>query len=225
MKVDRYSASDALTSQKSTDQARIFEGNTQKPFGIQAVTLNLTSEVSETRPYKINFPFKALYVQTCTDSSVSINFKPETEDSYQSSVALALKDVIKGDYPIASANLWWPAQNGKSITLVFFTELDFTSGSFVSQITGGVNFSNGNVIADSVVALAATTSTVLLASNTSRKQARIKNMTGDLIYLGTSPASENSYPLADGYEYTHANTAAIYAYAAAAGNVHIIEET
>ena len=141
--MDRQVASAVLQDQRAQDQARIFEGNTQKPFGIQKVVLDLTTAQLETQPFRVTFPFRSLYVQEATDGNVYVYFKPETDNSYQSPVKLFLKDVLKGNYPIAGGSFFWDAQSSKSITLLFFTELDFTSGSYVQTSSGGVTLSDG----------------------------------------------------------------------------------
>lgn len=218
-----------LKSADLVKRARIFEGTTQKPFGVQTITLDLTTAVLSTNPYKIRFPFRSLFVRDATDVYVSVNLQPQSQDSYQSSFAMTKNDGWVADYPVTEAYLYWSAQSGKTITLVFFTDSAFKSGSQISVTGGGVSIVEGSAITGPIrVALSAATAAIIAPALSTRKVAVIQNKTGASLYVGDSTvtasgATEGIEIPDDGIIYWR-NTAGLYGYSTAGGNVHRLEE-
>ena len=209
----------------------IYEGNTQRPFSVQSFTLDLSTARLETNPYRIGFPFKSVFVSGATDTNVSVSMKPGAIDSFQSAFPLTKKDSWSVERPVSEAYLYWSAQSGKTITLVFFTDAEFKSGSQISQNSGGVSISDGSsVSAITRVTLAATTAAIIAPSDSTRILTTIQNKTGADLYIGGTSAVTNSGATegikvpADGI-IEWRNTGALYGYSVAGGNVHYMTES
>lgn len=203
-------------------KAAIFEGSTQKPFGVQSITLDLSTARLSTDPFKVGFPFKSIYVSSATDVIANINLIPQTRDSYQSAIPFKLNDSWTREEPIAEAYLYWTAQSGKTITIHFFVDSEFRSGSQISQTGGGVAIIDGSSFTTSRVDLTAATATSVLSSDTTRKQCNVQNNTGADVWFGGSSVSNTGANLGQkvsaGSIFIWKNTAALYAYSVAGGS-------
>lgn len=217
-----------LNSVRQVDRASIFEGNTQKPFNFQSVTLDLSVAQLDTNPKLFNFPFKTLYVQSTTDSSTFVDFKPNAVETYQSKLSLGQNDVLTFADPIASCSLSWTAQPGKSITLIFLVNGELRSGKLISVTSGGVSITDGTNFTRTVTTLVGAVATSILASNSNRTVASIKNNTGAVLYVGestiTNAGATQGFEVGIGQVFQWRNTAQLYAYSAAGGNITILEE-
>jgi hypothetical protein len=221
-------ASALLSKKELLKLAKIYQGNTQRPFSVQKITLNLSNSRLETDPFKIGFPFKSLYVQTATDVYVSLNVKLLTRDTTQSSFPIRLNDTFTNEDEIAEAYLDWSAQPGKSITLIFFLESEFKSGSQISVTGGGVSIVDGSSIALGTITLSAATAAAIAPADPLRKKATIQNKTGADLYVGASTvtnagATEGILIPNNGIVYWN-NTSALYGYSVSGGKVQRIEE-
>lgn len=205
--------------------AQIFRGNTQKPFSIQSITLSLDTAVLSTAPRQLSFPFKSVYVSTATDTFVSISLRPITDDTFQSAVSLKLNDSLNFDNVVSSASLYWSAQAGKTVTLIFFTDAEFRSGSQISVTGGGVSIVEGSAVTNVAVTLAAATATSLIAADSTRKIFTFSNDTGAVLYVGSSSVSATSgLPVAPGAIFQWRNTGALYGYSVLGGTINGISE-
>lgn len=219
-------ADSILARSRDEKFARIFQGNTQKPFQVQKIVIDLTTAKLDTAPYQINFPFRSFYVQDATDTAVTINFKPGAQDSFQSSFAIKKNDAWISDYPITAAFLDWSAQSGKSITIVFFTDAEFRSGSQISVTGGAVAITEGSSFTEANVTMTAATATLIRAQNTARFNLSVQNNTGaDLWIGGSSVSSTTGFKVPAGGTFIWKNTAAIYGYSVAGGSVYYMEES
>lgn len=209
-------------------RAEIFDGTTKSLFEIQTMTLDLSTAQLSTNPLRIGFPFKSLFIRSATDGTVSVTLRPLTADSYQSGVDLKLNDSLDFDQQQASGFLSWSAQSGKSVTIVFFVNASFKSGSQVSQTAGGVAIVDGSSFTRSVTTLAAATATSILSSDTTRKMCSIQNNTGASLYVGnstiTNTGSTIGYEVAAGATFQWRNTAQLYAYSVAGGSILLLSE-
>lgn len=212
------------------ERARIFEGKTQKPFAVQAVTLDLSTARLETNPYRVNFPFRSVYVQDTTDRSTEISVKLISDDSIQSAFKLRQNDALSNSYPFPGAVFYWDAQASKSITLVFFIDAEFRSGKIITQSTGGVTLSDGSTFGPPTrVTLSAATAAVILPANPDRITATVQNNTGaDLFIAGdntvTNSGATRGISVSNGEKIVVRNTAALYGYSVAGGDVNYVEE-
>lgn len=201
--------------------ASIFEGSTQKPFEIQKMVIDLSSAKLRTDPLPIGFPFKSVYVSSATDVLANINMIPQTVDSFQSEVPFKLNDSWTCEKPVAKGFLYWTAQTGKTLTLHFFVDSEFRSGSQISQTGGGVSIIDGSSFTTTRVDLTAATATSVLATDTTRKGSSIQNNTGGDVWFGGVSVSNTGANLGErvgpGSLFVYKNTAALYAYSVAGG--------
>lgn len=211
-----------LAEVRDKARARIFEGSTQKPFQVQKIVLDLSTARLETDPFQINFAFRSFYVEDATDVNVNAFLKPTTRDSVQSFFKIKKNDSWASDFPISSAYLHWDAQSSKSITIVFFTDAEFRSGSQISVTGGGVSIVEGTSFTTEQVDLTASTATQVCASDSTRKMATIQNNTGGDVFFGGSSVSETGanmgIRISAGDSFEWRNTAALYAYSATGGS-------
>jgi len=209
-------------------KASIFISSTQKPFGIQSITLNLATAQLSTRPFRVGFPFKSVYVSAATDVLANVVLIPTTQDSYQSGVPLKLNDSWTIDEPTSEAYIYWTAQAGKTITLHFFVNSEFRSGSQISVTGGGVTINSGSSFTQTVTTLVAATATLLFATDSTRKQATIQNNTGADLFFGSSTVTGSSttrgISVPPGGTLQWTNTSSLYAYSVAGGDITIIAE-
>jgi hypothetical protein len=185
------------------------------------MTLALDTAKPDSQPLKIGFPFKALWVQDATDSAVVVNIRVGGRDLTNSPFKLRLNDVWKSDDPMAEAYLDWPAQTGKSVTILYSINSDFTSGRNVSVNSGGVSINEGDSFTTAQVTMTAATATLIKASLSSRKVLAVQNNTGADLWVGGSAvsntgANQGIKVVANGIFYWR-NTAALYGYSVAGG--------
>jgi hypothetical protein len=213
-------------------RARVFEGSTQKPFLVQSLTLTLTTAKDVLNPLRIGFSFRSLFVQSATDTTTNVNIQIGGPEPINSVFNVKKNDVWSSEYPINECNISWDAQSGKTITLVFFVDAEFKSGSLINQISGGVSVSNGTAFATALVAGVATAVSTLFASASTRLNGLVQNRTGGSIYIGGTSSVNNTagnanrgFELQDGQDFTYKNTAALYAYCDATGDIICVTES
>lgn len=211
-----------LAREGRADQAAILQGGTETPFEVQSITLALDTARLSTDPFPIGFPHRSILIQTATDSSVYVNYRPNTQDSVQSSIKLDLNSSLVFPRSLAKGFLDWPAQAGKSITLIFMVSGELRTGKNVSLQGGTVSIGEGTTCVTSAKASVATgAGAILLAQNANRLVATIQNQGGSSIYVGDStvtiPTGANpGIEIPPGGYFTWKNAAALYATASAA---------
>lgn len=211
-----------LSKFREVESASIFEGNTQQPFGVQSVTLDLATARLPTNPYEVKFPFISIYVADATDVLANINMAPNSRDSFQSLIPLKKNDSWTRREPLAQAFLSWEAQAGKTLTLLFFVDSEFRSGSQISVSGGGVSINDGSTFTTTRVSLTAATAGAVVSANPSRKIASVQNNTGAQVWFGNSSVSNTGsnlgFKVEAGGVLQWRNTAALYAYSVAGGS-------
>jgi hypothetical protein len=219
-----------LNTAEELKRAAIFEGSTQRPFSVQSLTLSLDTARLSTDPLRIGFPFKSFFVADATDTSVLLNMKVNGRDEIQSWFPFHKNDSWNSSTAISEAYLYWAAQSGKTVTIIFFTDAEFKSGSQIAVQSGGVTISEGSsTTAIARVTLTAATAGVIAPADTLRIVTIIQNKTGADLYIGGTSAVTNSGATegikvpADGIIYWK-NTANLHAYSVAGGNVHYFTE-
>lgn len=213
--------------QDSNAYVRDLQQNPQSLF--QRVTLDLTTARTEADAYSIPFGFKSCYVELATDTSTMISMKPNGRRSNSGFLQLGRKDVIEFENRIDSCYLYWSAQSGKSITLVFMFDASFKSGSQISQNSGGVSISEGSSFdAQTTITLAAATAAIIIPSNLDRKVCTLENNTGADIFIGsstvTSLGATRGLKVGAGSQIIWKNTSALYGYSVLGGDVIYIDE-
>lgn len=222
--------SDILSRADELKRARIQNDIAQRPFQVQRLVLDLTSARLETDPLIISFPFRSIFIQDATDNNVSVNFRPTTTDSIQSYFSLKKNDAWNVDTAIPRGYLHWSAQSGKSITIILFTDAEFKSGSQISVNSGGVAINEGSTAgAATRVTLSATTAAAIAPSNSNRKVCLIENNTGADLYISgantlTNSGATRGIKVLAGDRIEWRNTAILYGYSVAGGDVHYIEQ-
>lgn len=176
-------------------------------------------------PVVIFQPFNGFYVEETTDTTTEVKFSLGSVDRYQTDNYTTLKRNDAGYSPeeIKSACLFWDAQSGKTLVVVFYVGVEFRPGSLLNVITGGVTIQEGTAIAQDALGAAgnatsvacSTTIAQLLEADSDRKVAKLFNPGTDL-WVGNSgvTAGVGLYWPSNTW-LTVKNTAAIYAIAAA----------
>jgi len=168
---------------------------------LKKVPIDLTTARSVNNALKIGVPFKSVSVEGATDSTCKIylGLGDNTLDALQDAKELKANDSFDFDSFVSSAFVFWDAQAGKSLKLVFATTGSFKPGSQISQISGGLSISEGSAISSAklgaagnaaTVALDAVTAAVILPSDTDRKNQRM--YTDAPIWIGDASVAVNA---------------------------------
>jgi hypothetical protein len=210
------------------ERARITDGTYNKPFNCQSITLDLTTAKLSTSPMKIAFPFTSIFVASATDTTVNVKMQLFGQDSMNSVFSMSKNDSFTMPFPVPEAYLSWPAQAGKSITIVFFVSGEFRPGSQISVINGGVSISEGSAVSlGGQVTLAAATAGIIAPALSTRNVAWIQNKTGADLYLGDSSITDGGategIKVPPDYIIQWRSTAALYGYSTAGGVVSRME--
>lgn len=143
---------------------------------------------------------------------------------------MGAKDAWGLGYPINACYIHWAAQSGKTITLQFFLNSDFRSGSQISQNSGGVSIVEGTSSSFASTTLSAATAAALgLGALSTRNVATYYNDTGAVLFVGsdatvTNAGATKGIPVQPGDSIVWKNTAALYGYSVAGGVVEYLEE-
>ena len=149
--------------------------------------------------------------------------------SIQSSLQTKLHDSWINEFPVAEAYLDWSAQAGKTMTIVFFLESEYRSGSQISVTGGGVSLVDGSTITGPTrVTLSAATAGIIAPADSLRKVATLYNDSGADIFIGdstvTNAGATKGIPFPNGTILYWKNTGNLYGYSVAGGNVIRNEE-
>lgn len=175
---------------------------------IIVLPLALDTAVLESAPFKVGFPFQSFYVVSATDTITNVNMKMDTNDNYQGHIPLYLKDSASWPTQHRSAYLFWDAQVGKTISIVFLVSGIFKPGSNISQVSSSVD---GNLITNVTPVSVTSTATLLLAQDLNRKVCTVYNDGTVKVYLGASGVTAaNGIPLLPGSFAKIKNTYGIY---------------
>lgn len=201
--------------------------NKEKPVLAHKVVVDLGKTLEE--PLLVNFSFRSVYAVTASDPSAIAYLKPITKEDLQTEIAFSIKDSWSVDHQLSKAYLSWPVQPGKTMTFLFFPTSEFKSGSQLSVNSGGFSLSDGSSFTLTNLALPQLAATQLVANNFNRKIATIKNETVGSIFVGPATVTDNGanrgIEITPSETFQWRNTAALYAYGLASGNVQILEET
>ena len=233
MKMDPVTARLLVEKASELTLAQEYEASVDRPYKIQVLTIDLSTQRLSTDPYKIGFQFQSVFVRDASDTATEVSMRPITRDDLQGAVPLRKNDALDFGQTINEAYLHWAAQTGKSVTLVFFLDAQFRSGSQLSQNAGGISINDGSAFTTARVDLTAATATAVVAANTSRKVASIQNNTGSDVWFGNASVANSGANLGikvgagDVFEWR--NTAALYGYSVGGGSGNngllVLEET
>lgn len=176
-------------------KASILRSSDQRPKLSVRVPIALDVARSASDPLVIIQPFNGFYVEEATDSSTSVKMGLGSVDKYNTDNYTTLKenDAAYSTEETRGCTLFWDAQAGKSITIVFYVGVDFRPGSLLSVITGGVTVNEGTALTQAGLGAAGNASSVvcsgtvaqLLPSDSNRKIAKLFNPGADL-WVGNS---------------------------------------
>lgn len=220
--MDKKRAEMALYAKNELQDAELFSKQ-ENPFTVQTITIPLDTARDVGNPLTLNIPHRSIYVQDATDVNVTVSVQMQSRDSINSTFAIRKNDAWTNDSIIPQINLSWSAQAGKTITLVFFYNTEFRSGSQISVTGGGVLVSEGSSFVDARQTLAPTTAAVVFSSDSTRALGVIQNTSGASIWVGASTVTNSGstvgleVPANGVFEWR--NTGALYAYSVAGGNI------
>lgn len=216
-------AREILSAVKERRDAQLFQNKSNTPFTVQKLIIPLDTARNENDPYSIRVPFRSFWVQSATDINVTVNVRLLTRDSYSSSFSIIKNDSYSHDDMCTEMHLDWAAQSNKSITIILFTQGEFRSGSQISVTGGGVFLSEGTSFTDGPVTLGAATPTIVFSVDSTRALGVLQNILPTSIWVGDSAVTNSGATIgeeipAGGY-FEWRNTAALYAYNVAGGDI------
>lgn len=191
------------------DKAYIERAAQLNPSAIRVQTFDLASV--PTNPISVGFAFKCAYIVSASDAQTQILLRPFSDSENNDYVPMSLKDALNFDYPINKCFINWVAQAGKTMTVVFFTDAKFESGSSVNQTAGTPD---GNAFND-FAAVAFNSVNATLLDNSIRNVITIYNNGPDECRVGGSGidatvGSEKGLRIPANQERRYKNTGAVY---------------
>ena len=216
-------AREILSSLRDRRDAQLFINKTNTPFVTQKLVIPLSTARNEADPYSIRIPFRSFWIQDATDVNVTINIRLLTRDSYSGSFTVRKNDAYSHDDMCTEIHLDWAAQAAKTITVILFTQGEFRSGSQLSITGGGVYTSEGTSFTDGPVTIAAAAATIVFAQDSTRVLGKLQNILGTSIWVGDSAVTNAGASIGEeipaGGSFEWKNTAALYAYNVAGGDI------
>lgn len=220
--MDSSRAISATYMDNEKQQAELFLSQ-KNPFTVQKLTIALDVAVDPNNPKIVNLPHKSFYVQDATDVNVTIDVQLQSQDQINSPFTVRKNDVLTYEQLMPKVNFSWSAQVGKTITIVFFSDAEFKSGSQISVTGGGVVVNEGTSFTDARQTLVAATAGLVFASDSTRAIGFIQNISGASIWVGSSTVTSSGatigFEVAANDVFEWRNTAALYAYSVAGGNI------
>ncbi len=202
------------------DEASIIKSSADQDSGVLVQTYALDTAVLASNPIIVP-QFQSVYVSSATDQNVSVSLALSNRslEGMNNAVPLTQNAGVGLPRPISGGYLFWSAQSGKTITLMFLKRGIFQSGKLVSVNSGGITISEGSAIATRTVAsLPSITSTrgIILPALATRIAETLYNGDSFNYYLGdvtvTVPSGASpGIPLLPGQSMIWKNTAALYA--------------
>jgi len=188
----------------------------------QNIYCDLNTAQNSNNAYKISIPFRSIFVRAASDSTAVVYLSPNENSIGNIAEAMPIYKNDSFDFGIMMSGgfLWWPAQGGKTMSLIVSTLGHMQPGSQISQISGGLSVSDGSAIASNklsgavaTIACAAGAATKILDADTDRKTVNIY-IDGDA-WVGdslTSPNARGIFVQAGNFEFKA--TSALYLYPA-----------
>jgi len=209
----------------------ILQSADQRPQSVIKIVLTaglLGVEANQSSPFQVGFPFRSVYVSDATNSNTTVRLGAHSREinHLENPIPLKINDSIIFDRYVSKAFLMWDAQPGETITLLFFSDAEFRSGSLRSVSAGGVSVTWGDTVSPSDVTLPAATATQLLAVNSNRKYALVQNDTGSdmFIYptnLVTGVPPTRGIRVASGGIFEWQSSSALYGIIAGGGTISV----
>lgn len=199
-----------------------------KPYEVYTVPLDLTVAKSEHEPKKIGFPFRSVFVMNCSDPSAIVKLKLHGQEIGINAIDLTQKDSFNFGQRVAAGYLYWDAQPGVTMTLMFSVSAEVRSGSQISVNSGGVSINSGSSHTTTVVELVAANTGLLIPQDLTRKQATWTNESGAEAFVGpatvTNSGADKGFRVAPGDTLVWQNTSALYCYPIASSSDEVLLE-
>jgi hypothetical protein len=190
-------------------------------FSSASTVTNLATARDQNQAYAVPFKFKSIRVEKASGADVEVKLIVGKNLSGRDFILLRQNDTINFDY-LTEGWLYWDAQAGETMQILFGIDVEFRQGSLISESTGGVVISEGTDVETAASATVATTAGVLLAADLTRKMSTIQNKSGASIWLGDSTVTAlTGFELPANAVYEFKNTDALYAIASGASAVDI----
>lgn len=212
------------------DLAYLGQNKNERPQTIQKMTFDLSVARPRESAVKALYPFRSLSVESATDPATNIFILPNTDDDQQSFFVAKQNDSWTVERKVSKALLFWDAQPGKKITINFFADSEFRSGSQLSVSSGGVSITEGTSASGPLsVTLLAATAAIIAPVNLSRKVATIENKTGGDIFIAgdntvTASGVTEGLRVPPGAKIIWKNSGALYGFSVFGGSVARVEE-
>lgn len=125
--------------------------------------------VAQSQPLLVNVPFRSLIVSRIystasptTDKSGSVKIIYDTDNlaNIENAQNLFVNDTVKSNDMVGQCYFTWTAQADTCIELLFFTDIEVSSGTTKTQIVGSVTVVQPNIKPSSTVTRSAVTATV-----------------------------------------------------------------
>lgn len=218
----------ARLAEFSAQQNAEIAGNIQgREALLQPVYLDLSVARPKENALKIGIAFKSVCVENPSDSSAycKLALGDNTVASLEGAKILKSNDSFEFTRMVSSSYLWWPAQSGKYMTLVFATTGVFKPGSQVSQLAGGVSILDGSGVSSAYLGASsnsseisvAATATLILPADSNRKMAELEVIDADVRIGDSGVTATTGVPRNAGSVWEYRSTAALYAIPASGG--------
>lgn len=192
---------------------------------VRVKLIKLTSELLGTKqdartPYIVKCEAKVVAVVDATDSSVRVWCKPNSEYQHQDPTLLRQNGKTDFGSAVGGIALYWDAQAGKEMTLVVLSSGTYDSGNINSNLTGGVNISEGTTVTTrdrTGLTIASAGRAIVIPADADRAVETICNLTGQTLYFGDANVTDENgnypgIPVLTGGQFIWKNKGACYAY-------------
>jgi Tfp pilus assembly major pilin PilA len=189
------------------------------------VTYALDTARNQENAIKIPFSFKSFKVESATDSSTEVRLVRGR--NFNGAFSMAVKQNDANNFRAQNEGwLYWDAQAGKSITILFAVDADFRPGSLVTEQNGAVTIGEGTSITTAAVGTATTTAAAIVAADTDRKITVIQNQGTVPVYFGGSTVTASGgarpgFKVNPGESIQWRNSAALYAITDTVSNANL----
>lgn len=205
-------------------QQQIADGSLEDREVFKVVDLTngeLSTARSKENALPVPFDFKSIKVQNASGADVKVYLVLGKNLGGRDALELRQNDCNDLGY-VRKGWLYWDAQPGETMKIIFGLDIQFRAGSLVSEQAGGVSISEGTDLETSAVGSVSTTAAALLAVDATRIVSTIQNLGGSDIFLGDSTVTAlTGLKLAPGGIYEHKNSDALYAITSAGTNADI----
>lgn len=173
-------------SMLAQDEAGLYASTVGDNQPIRYLTIPLDTASIDGKPYVLNFGFRSFVVLSATDSSTYVNMQLADDSTNVDKFPVKNNASLRLPFPVQKAFLTWPAQAGKSISILFFLRGEFSTNLLVSSNSATQTPYIGDTVTSLAGAQVTTTAAALFAYDLTRKSMMINNQSGQSIWIGGS---------------------------------------